>query len=84
MFTNELPIFLREHMNGMYRTDVYFLSKTLAEFPIYVVFPATLIGVPYFIIGFNGAVERFFCAVAIIILAANVTISFGEKKCCLI
>ena len=24
-------MFLREHKNGMYRTDVYYLAKTLAE-----------------------------------------------------
>ncbi|CAG0919855.1 unnamed protein product, partial [Notodromas monacha] len=27
VFCQELPIFLREHFNGMYRVDVYFLSK---------------------------------------------------------
>ena len=27
----ELPLFLRDHGNRMYRTDVYFLSKTFAE-----------------------------------------------------
>ena len=27
VFCGELPIFLREHFNGMYRTDTYFLSK---------------------------------------------------------
>lgn len=36
VFCQELPIFLREHFNGMYRVDVYFLSKTLAELPLYV------------------------------------------------
>ncbi len=30
-FPVELSVFLREHHNGMYRTDVYFLSKTFAE-----------------------------------------------------
>ena len=28
VFCMELPIFLREHYNGMYRTDVYFLCKS--------------------------------------------------------
>ena len=30
-FPVELPVFMREHKNGMYRTDVYFLTKTIAE-----------------------------------------------------
>jgi hypothetical protein len=30
-FCVELPIFLREHNNGMYRVDIYFVSKMLAE-----------------------------------------------------
>jgi hypothetical protein len=30
-FCVELPIFLREHNNGMYRVDTYFISKMLAE-----------------------------------------------------
>ncbi|KAG1660600.1 Protein white [Nymphon striatum] len=30
-FCPELPLFLREHWNGMYRTDTYFLAKNIAE-----------------------------------------------------
>ncbi|KAG1660612.1 Protein white [Nymphon striatum] len=32
-FCPELPLFLREHWNGMYRTDTYFLAKNIAEIP---------------------------------------------------
>ncbi|KAG1660606.1 Protein white [Nymphon striatum] len=32
-FCPELPLFLREHWNGMYRTDTYFLAKNIAEVP---------------------------------------------------
>ena len=27
VFCSELPVFRREHFNGLYRTDVYFLAK---------------------------------------------------------
>jgi len=30
-FPNEFPVFVREHWDGMYRSDVYFLCKTMAD-----------------------------------------------------
>ena len=30
VFCSELPVFRREHFNGLYRTDVYFLAKQVA------------------------------------------------------
>ena len=30
VFVEEVPIFLREHFNGMYRTDAYFLTKQVS------------------------------------------------------
>ena len=30
-FPHELPVFMREYGSGLYRTDAYFLAKTLAE-----------------------------------------------------
>jgi ATP-binding cassette, subfamily G (WHITE), eye pigment precursor transporter len=63
----------------MYRTDVYFLSKTLADLPIYIFFPYLFLTIPYFAIGFNPAVDRYFIAAGIVILVANVATSFGKK-----
>ena len=79
VITSEIPIFLRENFNGMYRTDVYFLSKTLADLPIYIFFPYLYLTIPYFAIGFNPAVDRYFIAAGIIILVANVATSIGKK-----
>lgn len=76
-FSFELPIFLREHLNGMYRTDVYFLSKTFAELFVYIFFPFVSFAIPYYAIGLNPAVERFFTGAGIIILVANTATSFG-------
>jgi hypothetical protein len=80
VITSELPIFLREHFNGMYRTDIYFLCKTLADLPVYIVFPFVFVTIPYFIIGLNPGAEQFFIACGIVILVANVATSFGEKR----
>ena len=50
VFTLEVPIFLREHFNGMYRTDVYFLTKQLAELPIFFITPLFFLGILYFMV----------------------------------
>ncbi|KZS03063.1 ATP-binding cassette sub-family G member 4 [Daphnia magna] len=81
-FSFELPIFLREHFNGMYRTDVYFLSKTFAELAIYIFFPFVAFAIPYYIIGLNPLVERFFIGAGIVILVTNVATSFGYFVSC--
>ena len=44
----------------MYRTDVYFLSKTIAELFIFILLPFIAFAIPYYVVGFNPAVERFF------------------------
>lgn len=75
----ELPVFLREHFNGMYRTDIYFLSKTTADLPVYIVFPFLFVAIPYYAIGLNPDVGRFFIACGIVILLANVATSFGNE-----
>jgi hypothetical protein len=77
--TAELPIFLREHFNGMYRTDVYFISKSFADLPLFIILPFIFISIPYFAIGLNPAADRFFIASGIIILVANVASAFGKN-----
>ena len=50
VITMELPIFLREHFNGMYRTDVYFITKQLAELPLFVLTPLLFVGILYYMV----------------------------------
>lgn len=76
----ELPIFLREHLNGMYRTDVYFLTKSIAELPLVIFLPVIFTGITYYVIGLNPAVERFFMACGIVALTAIASGSFGKQK----
>jgi ATP-binding cassette, subfamily G (WHITE), eye pigment precursor transporter len=78
VFCAELPIFLREHKNGMYRTDVYFICKTLAEAPIFLAMPLVFTAVVYPMIGLYPSVKHFFIAVFVVDLVANVSISFGN------
>ncbi|KAI9559857.1 ABC protein [Daphnia sinensis] len=79
IISNEIPIFLREHRIGMYRTDIYFLSKTLADLPADFIFPFIFTLITYHAIGLNALVDRFFIACGIMILVTNAVTSFGKK-----
>ena len=61
----------------MYRTDVYFLSKTIAELWVYLFFPMVAFIIPYYAIGLNPAVERLFIGAGIVVLVTNVATSYG-------
>ncbi|ODM98292.1 Protein white [Orchesella cincta] len=77
VFWSELPVFMREHFNGMYRTDTYYLAKTFAELPVYLILPAIFISISYWMVGLNDDIDRFFIAVGTAVLVANVGSSFG-------
>ena len=74
----ELPIFLREHFNGMYRTDVYFITKQLAELPVFFITPLIFVGIIYYMVGLNHHIDRFFITLGIAELVTQVVLSFGE------
>ncbi|KAG8037763.1 hypothetical protein G9C98_005974 [Cotesia typhae] len=82
VFCAELPIFLREHRNGMYRTEVYFICKTLAEAPIFIAVPLLFTSIVYPLIGLYPGIDHFFITTGIITLVANVATSFGYFISC--
>lgn len=82
-FCVEQPIFLREHWNGMYRTDIYFLSKTFAEAPILIAITMIYTTIMYWMIGFNSDYRAFLICLAILILVASTAASFGYMVSCL-
>ena len=73
-------MFLREHFNGMYRTDVYVICKMLADLPFQLFYSFLFIALPYYPIGFHPDVGRFFICVAILVLVATVAASFGKQR----
>ncbi|XP_032239519.2 protein white isoform X2 [Nematostella vectensis] len=77
VFPAELPVFIRDHKNGMYRTDVYFLSKTLAELPVFLLSPLLLSAIAYWMIGLREDVFKFLICYAILVLLTNVAVSYG-------
>lgn len=62
----------------MYRADVYFLSKTLAEAPVFATIPLVFTTMAYYMIGLNPSPERFFIASGLAALITNVATSFGK------
>lgn len=79
VFNTELQIFLREHRNGMYRTDVYFLCKSIAELPLFILIPIIFTSICYYSIGLNPEIVRYFIACGIVILMTNAATSFGKN-----
>ena len=78
VFCMELPIFLREHFNGTYRVDSYFITKQLAELPIYLTTPVIYVSIYYWMVGLNPDIDRFFIALLIFELLVQTVISFGR------
>lgn len=77
VFPLEMPIFLREHSSGMYRTDVFFLGRTLAELPFQILFPAIFGCIIFFMSGLPINAALFFEYEMFIVLASNAAISLG-------
>ncbi|CAG0879464.1 unnamed protein product [Darwinula stevensoni] len=81
VFCEDLPIFLREQRSGLYRADAYYLGKTTAELPFFVVFPAAFTAIAYYLIGLDP--ERFLVCLLVMVAVANVCCSFGYMMSCI-
>jgi ATP-binding cassette, subfamily G (WHITE), eye pigment precursor transporter len=78
VFCTELAVFTRESRARLYRTDAYFLGKTLAELPLFLLVPFIFTSVVYPMIGLQPGLYHFSVAVGIVALVANVATSFGK------
>ncbi|XP_045473417.1 protein white-like isoform X1 [Harmonia axyridis] len=76
-FCSELPLFLREHKNGMYRTDVYFLAKIAADIPIYTLINMMGTTICYFSIGLNDEFIRYGTCVVTCVLVTLAVMGAG-------
>lgn len=82
VFCGELPVFLRESRSQLYRPDTFFLGKTLAELPLFLLVPFLFTSITYPMIGLLPGVDHFLVAVAIVTLIANTATSFGYMISC--
>ena len=76
-FPLELPIFFREHHNGMYRVDSYFLCKNLAEIPIFIILPTIFVVVSYWMINLYSGMWEFLVTWLVVILVTKAAVSCG-------
>ncbi|XP_045473415.1 protein white-like isoform X2 [Harmonia axyridis] len=76
-FCGELPLFLREHKNGMYRTDVYFISKMLADVPSFTILNILMTSICYLCIGLNSEWPKILNTVGIMLLVVYTVMSAG-------
>ncbi|KAL3278384.1 hypothetical protein HHI36_013712 [Cryptolaemus montrouzieri] len=76
-FCSELPLFLKEHKDGMYRTDVYYLAKIICSMPMSIICSFLTTTLLYFLVGMNGEIDRYLTAVIISILSGQVALGLG-------
>ncbi|XP_037032823.1 protein white [Bradysia coprophila] len=82
VFCAELPIFLRESRSRLYSTDTYFLGKTLAELPLFLLVPFIFTSIAYPMIGLRPTWTSYLLALALVTLVANVSTSAGYLISC--
>jgi len=77
VFPTELHVFLKENRIGMYRTDVYFIGRTLAEIPWHLFGLTTMLSIAYWMAGLNTDAVVFFTYIGIMMLMQQVCLSYG-------
>lgn len=77
VFCNEIEVFFREYQGNLYSTNTYFIGKSLAELPLFILLPVIYTTIVYPMVGFRSGWIHFFHANLINILLANVATSFG-------
>ncbi|KAK8393901.1 hypothetical protein O3P69_006915 [Scylla paramamosain] len=82
-FCTNKELFLRENHNGMYRPDVYFLSKNIVEAPVFTLYAIMYTSIFYFLAGFPHDRDHYLVCVGTSILLAWCSVSFGYFLSCL-
>ncbi|KAK4290872.1 hypothetical protein Pmani_036256 [Petrolisthes manimaculis] len=77
VFPQELPLFLREYKNGIYRSDTYYMAKMLSLIPGFVCDPVIFITICYWIVGLQHHAYHFFMTVLVLIFTANTASACG-------
>lgn len=82
VFCGELPVFLRESRSQLYRPDTFFLGKTIAELPLFLLVPVLFTSIVYPMVGLLPGFDHYIMSVLIVTLIANTATSFGYMISC--
>nr|QTW43726.1 ABCG-like protein 3 [Eurytemora affinis] len=82
IFSTEIPVFLREHHNGLYRVDTYFIAKQVVMFPLFVIQPVLFMSILYWLAGLHSDLNRFFTSIYITILLTQDVVGVGYLMSC--
>lgn len=77
-FPAEIPLFIREHQNRMYRLISYYMSKVIIEVPMFIVLPFFFMLIVYWMANIGQSIQGFLICTGIIILSAQAAVSFGN------
>lgn len=81
IFLSERRLFQRERASGCYCTSSYFMSKTLVEAPLLLIFPLLFSLVAYYMVGYQKSIDKFGIFVAdmvvFVAVAASLYLALG-------
>ena len=79
----ELPLFKRDNENGTYRTSAYYLCKSLADLPVFIMNPIIFTTIIYWMVGLKNDFEAYLVCVATSVLLTNIVVAFGCMVSCI-
>uniref|UniRef100_A0ABM0MXH1 ABC transporter G family member 3-like n=1 Tax=Saccoglossus kowalevskii TaxID=10224 RepID=A0ABM0MXH1_SACKO len=78
----EMPIFTKENNSGMYRIDVYFLTKILSQIPAFFTISVLYTTFLYWIMGLTPLIERYLICVLLCVMITDALTAIGITISC--
>ncbi|GFO01507.1 ATP-binding cassette sub-family g member, partial [Plakobranchus ocellatus] len=76
-FPNEINLVKREYGTGLYKTATYFITKSIAELPLFVFGSMIFLSITYFMIGLKDTLEAFLLACIVVNLGSLTAVWLG-------
>lgn len=78
VFCAEMPTLIRDYNSGMYSVDAYYLTKNLAEIPVFILIPIINTSIYYYMIGLKPFLDAFLYFMVVAICISVTGVSFGK------